>query len=180
MRNGAALRNSDLISADVTSDFGDLVEVDQELPERREAFCQHYVTNGFNGSAAARSAGYSELAAGAEACRLLKDANVTRRIATLMSPGLKANKINLENVLAQISAIANFDKRKLYDADGNRIPIHLLDDETAAALSHFTKEDLVAYDKTKALDMAAKYLGVYERDNKQKSGNIAIQIVLEE
>lgn len=176
-RNGAALANEDLISDSIAMD---LVEVDQDLNHRREAFCQHYVTNGFNATQAYISAGYSPKGAGVSAHLLLKDTSVTRRIATLMSPGLKANKINLENVLAQISAIANFDKRKLYDADGNRIPIHLLDDETAAALSHFTKEDLVAYDKTKALDMAAKYLGVYERDNKQKSGNIAIQIVLEE
>lgn len=93
-----------------------------------------------------------------------------------MAPGLKGNRITLENMLAQISAIAMFDKRKLYDADGNRIPVHLLDDETAAALSHFTKDDLVAYDKTKAVDMAMKFLGGYEKDNAQKQENLAIQV----
>lgn len=172
------MANEDLISDDSTSD---LVTVDQDLNHRQEAFCVAYVTNGFNATQAYMAAGYGTTnpdVAKSCASQLLAKPNVTRRIATLMSPGLKANKITLENVLAQISAIANFDKRKLYDADGNRIPIHLLDDETAAALSHFTKEDLVAYDKTKALDMAAKYLGVYEKDNAQKQENLAIQIVL--
>lgn len=170
------MSNADLIGEE---DGTDLVTTDQELNQRREAFCRYYVTNGFNGSAAARDAGYSEISAGVEACRLLKDANVTRRIATLMSPGLKKNGVTLENMLGQISAIANFDKRKLYDANGERIPVHLLDDETAAALSHFTKDDLVAYDKTKAVDMAMKYLGAYEKDNLQKQENLQIQIVLE-
>ena len=169
------MSNEDLISEDVT----DLVESDAaeiELTDRMEAFCRAYVTNGFNGLRAAISAGYSENGAGAQACALLKRPNVTRRISTLMAPGLKGNRITLENMLAQISAIAMFDKRKLYDADGNRIPVHLLDDETAAALSHFTKDDLVAYDKTKAVDMAMKFLGGYEKDNAQKQENLAIQV----
>lgn len=166
-------------------DCSDLVEIDQDLTDRREAFCRHYVSNGFNGSAAARSAGYSENSAGVEACRLLKDDNITRRIATLMAPGLKKNGVNLENMLAQISAVANFDVRKLYDADGNRIPIHLLDDETAAAVMRVNKGtigdvhgEVITYDKMKAADMAMKYLGAYEKDNAQKQENLAIQIVI--
>lgn len=170
------MSNADLIGEEESSD---LVTTDQELNQRREAFCRYYVTNGFNASKAARDAGYAVDSAGVAGCQLLKDTNVTRRIATLMSPGLKKNGVTLENMLGQISAIANFDKRKLYDANGERIPVHLLDDETAAALSHFTKDDLVAYDKTKAVDMAMKYLGAYEKDNLQKQENLQIQIVLE-
>lgn len=172
------MANEDLISDDSTSD---LVTVDQDLSLKVEAFCREYVLNGFNGTQAYLSKVSPDIspeAARVGAHRLLQRDNVTRRIATLMAPGLKKNGVTLENMLAQISAIANFDKRKLYDADGNRIPVHLLDDETAAALSHFTKDDLVAYDKTKAVDMAMKYLGAYEKDNAQKQENLAIQIVL--
>jgi len=172
------MANEDLISDDSASD---LVTVDQDLSLKVEAFCREYVLNGFNGTQAYLSKVSPDIspeAARVGAHRLLQRDNVTRRIATLMAPGLKKNGVTLENMLAQISAIANFDKRKLYDADGNRIPVHLLDDETAAALSHFTKDDLVAYDKTKAVDMAMKYLGAYEKDNAQKQENLAIQIVL--
>lgn len=169
----ARVSNEDLVSEDVT----DLVET--ELSLRYESFCQHYVTNGFNATQAYISAGYSPNGAGVSAHALLKKSNVTRRIGQLMAPGLKARSVTLENTLSQIAAIANFDKRKLYDAEGKRIPIHLLDDETAAALSHFTKDDLVAYDKTKALDMSMKYLGAYEKDNLQKQENLQLQIILE-
>lgn len=175
----ARVSNEDLISE---GNAADLVETDQELNNRQEAFCKLYVSNGFNGTQAYMSAGYSVTdpdVAKVCASQLLSKPNVTRRIATLMAPGLKAQGVTLEKMLGQISAIANFDKRKLYDAAGNRIPVHLLDDETAAALSHFTKDDLVAHDKSKAIDMAMKYLGAYEKDNLQKQENIALQIVLE-
>lgn len=169
----------------VTSDFSDLVEIDQDLGEKRELFCQHYVANGFNATQAAISAGYSEDSARTQGPRLLRNDAVTRRIATLMAPGLKKNGVNLENMLAQISAVANFDVRKLYDADGNRIPIHLLDDETAAAVMRVNKGaigdvhgEVITYDKMKAADMAMKYLGAYEKDNAQKQENLAIQIVI--
>lgn len=173
----------DLISDEVTSDCDDLVATDQELNHRREAFCQHYVINGFNASAAARSAGYSEQTAGVQGCQLLKDPSVTRRVAVLMAPGLKKQGVDLEEMLAQISAVAKFDPRKLYDAAGMRIPIHLLDDETAAAVARINNGgignlhgDVIPYDKMKAVDIAMKYLGAYEKDNAQKSGNLAIQV----
>lgn len=103
-----------------------------------------------------------------------------------MAPGLKANGVKLENMLAQISAVANFDPRKLYDAEGNRIPVHLLDDETAAAVARINAGvignvhgDVIPYDKMKAVDMAMKHLGAYEKDNLQKAENLALQIILE-
>lgn len=174
--------NEDLISEDVT----DLVAPEIDLNDRAEAFCRAYVTNGFNQRQAAISAGYSEVSAAVSANRLLKKDNVTRRIAMLMAPGLKAQGVTLENMLAQISAVANFDPRKLYDANGERIPVHLLDDETAAAVARVNAGvigsvhgDVIPYDKMKAVDMAMKHLGAYEKDNLQKQENLQLQIILE-
>lgn len=100
-----------------------------------------------------------------------------------MAPSLKKQGVDLEEMLAQIAAVAKFDQRKLYDADGNRIPVHLLDDETAAAIARINQGvvgqvhgDVVPYDKMKAVDMAMKYLGAYEKDNRQKADNLAIQV----
>lgn len=179
------MANEDLISDDSASD---LVTVDQDLSLKAEAFCREYVLNGFNGTQAYLSKVSPDIspeAARVGAHRLLQRDNVTRRIATLMAPGLKANGVKLEEMLAQIAAVAKFDQRKLYDADGNRIPVHLLDDETAAGVARINAGvignvhgDVIPYDKMKAVDMAMKYLGAYEKDNAQKQENLAIQIVL--
>lgn len=177
----ARVSNEDLISDDVT----DMVEVEEvlNLSDRKEAFCRAYVANGFNATQAYISAGYSPNGAGPSAHALLKDPNVTRRIALLMAPGLKEQDVSLKEMISQIAAVAKFDPRKLYDADGNRIPIHLLDDETAAAVARVNSGpigsvhgDVIPYDKMKALDMAMKYLGAYEKDNRQKADNLAIQV----
>jgi phage terminase small subunit len=43
--------------------------------------------------------------------------------------------ITADRVLAEIAKLAFFDPRKFFDADGAPIPIHELDDDTAAALA---------------------------------------------
>jgi phage terminase small subunit len=163
---------------------GDLVEedeiqIDHVLSDRHEAFCREYVTNGNFGAKAYITCGYSAATAGPASSRLLSNVTIKKRIAELTAPRLTASALTLENTLAQIAAISQFDKRKLFDESGKRIPVHLLDDKTAAAISHMGAHDLVPFDKLKALDMSAKYLGAYEKDNAQKAENLAIQIVLE-
>jgi phage terminase small subunit len=75
------------------------------------------------------------------------------------------------------------------------IPVHELDDETAAAIASVEVREefegqgegrkLVGYtkkirfwDKPAAINMAMKHLGLFERDNSQRRENLAIQVVL--
>ncbi|MDF0750289.1 terminase small subunit [Marinobacter sp. 71-i] len=95
----------------------------------------------------------------------------------------EAADITQDRVLREVARIGLFDGRKLFRADGNPIPIHELDDDTAAAIagvkvrremSHEGDEELstvIEYkiaDKNSALEKLMKYLGAYEKDNKQK------------
>lgn len=90
------------------------------------------------------------------------------------------------DVIAEVTKLASFDVRRLYNADGSPIPFHELDADTAAcivgvevvenfqgtgkerAFVGYTKKYKVA-DKKGALEMLMKHLGLYEVDNKQKT-----------
>lgn len=100
----------------------------------------------------------------------------------------EAADITQDRVLREIGRIGLFDGRKLFRADGNPIPIHELDDDTAAAIagvkvrremSSDGDEELstvIEYkiaDKNSALEKLMKYLGAYEKDNRQKHESLA-------
>jgi phage terminase small subunit len=96
--------------------------------------------------------------------------------------------ITQARVLKEVARIGLFDGRKLFRADGDPIPIHELDDDTAAAIAgvkvrrEMSGEDggelstVIEYkiaDKNSALEKLMKYLGAYEADNKQKHESLA-------
>lgn len=89
--------------------------------------------------------------------------------------------ITQERVLQEIARIGLLDPRKLFDSTGKPLPINELDDDTAAAISgikvvsignadvglgQITEYKLA--DKNSSLEKLMKYLGAYEKDNKQK------------
>lgn len=163
----------------------DLVDGEKEvavtkLSDRHELFCKTYVSNGFNATQAYIAVGYSPNGAQTSASQLLAQPHVTKRIQELKVPRFEQPVLTLEKTLAQVAAVGQFDRRKLYYADGTPIPVHLLDDATAAAISHENKEGLVPFNKLTAVEMAMKYFGAYEKDNAQKGENLAIQVVFEE
>lgn len=91
--------------------------------------------------------------------------------------------ITQERVLREIGRIGFFDARKLLDGEGRPIPIHDLDDDTAAAIAGLkvrtvfdegkdgqmaTITEYKLADKNTSLEKLMRYLGAYEKDNKQK------------
>lgn len=100
----------------------------------------------------------------------------------------KRLRIDTINTLQEISRIAFFDIRNLFDDDGKLIPIPRLDEETAAAIKSVKVQQLgqadgfatvVEYklhDKLKALEQLGKNLGLF-RDvnlNMQINGNVEL------
>lgn len=97
-------------------------------------------------------------------------------------------RITTEHVLDEYARIAFFDIRKLFDETGKLLPVHQLDDDTAAAIIGLDvkvlgKDDnfaeLVKYkmaDKKAALDALAKRLGLFDETQKILiEGNIGIE-----
>jgi hypothetical protein len=171
------MSNEDLVDHAV-DDEQELVET-KALSPRHELFCKTYVSNGGNATRAYIACGYSPDGAIQNASRLMTNDNVTKRIAELQGKVHQRTEMTLEKTLQEIAAVAQFDQRKLFYEDGTPVPRHLLDDDTSAAISHEGKNGIVPFNKLSALDMSMKYLGAYEKDNSQKSSNLAIQIILE-
>lgn len=99
-------------------------------------------------------------------------------------------EISTERILQERARLSFFDVRKLFDKDGQPIPIHELDDDSAAAIAGLEVVEqfegsgddrkFVGYlkkyklsDKGASLTALEKHLGMYEMDNKQKTDPLA-------
>jgi len=162
------------------------------LTTKQIRFCQEYVTD-FNATQSAIRAGYSEDTAGSIGHENLKKPEIEAYINELKNDSANALQITREKVLSAWKQLAYYDARKFYDDSGNLLDIQKLDDETAFALAGFeiTEEkgiDIITgefgvtghtkkikmSDRTKALEMLTRYLGLLEKDNMQSAPVINI------
>lgn len=95
--------------------------------------------------------------------------------------------VTQERVIKEIARIGLFDPRKLFDNRGNPLPITELSDDVAAAIAGLKVREMpmgedgqmatvIEYklaDKNAGLEKLMKYLGAYEKDNKQKNESLA-------
>ena len=153
----------------------------QSAKDRKLAFAHAYIANGQNGVQAAITAGCPPKGAGVTASRWLKDANVKQIIADSTAEAAKISGLSVERTLKELARLAYADVRKLYDTEGNLIPIHQLDDDTAATIAGVDVEEIFVgrgedriqigqikkvkqHSKDRALDMAMKYHKLYSED----------------
>lgn len=161
------------------------------LPKQAK-FVAEYLLHG-NASKAALAAGYSPKTAhviGQENLRKPAIASLlaqkTAVIARAQDARLEAMELTKERVERETARLAFFDPRKLVDAQGAPIPLHLLDTDTAAAIEGVDISELYEGDgdsrkvvrrtykfkvsgKNPALERASKILGLFEEDNRQKA-----------
>ena len=71
---------------------------------------------------------------------------------------MEAARLEIEKILHQLACVAYSDPRRLFRADGSFIPVHELDDATAAAISSIE------------LDAEGKDPAV-EQDRRDRQGN---------
>lgn len=156
------------------------VEKEVKLTDRQERFCIEYLID-LNASQSAIRAGYSEKTAGSIGSENLKKPEIQKRIQELKAQRSESTGITAERVLIEAARLAFFDIRKLYNENGGLKSVTELDDDTAAAISSLEivttgdKDDVLYVNKYKlsdknvALERLFKHLGLYERDNEQKT-----------
>jgi phage terminase small subunit len=133
-----------------------------------------------------KSKNWKDAAVHTNASKLMSDTKVLLRVEELRKAASDIANVSSARVLQEIARIALFDPRKLFFDDGTPKPITSLDDDTAAALAGldvteefegsgedrkfvgYTKKYKIA-DKNTALEKLAKHLGLYEKDNTQKT-----------
>ena len=116
------------------------------------------------------------------ASRLLANSKVSARVSELLAPAVKDARLQIEETLRQLTCVLRSDARRLFRPDGSLIPVHQLDDTTAAAISSIELDEkgrlkkIRLWSKTDAIEKAMKHLGLFERDNSQKAPNLALQV----
>lgn len=152
---------------------------------RRKIFVNAYMANGQNATKAAIEAGYSKVSAQVTGSRLLDEPEVKRMLAERRAELVAKYELTTDMVLRSLVQELTFDPRKLFDSDGELIPVTELDDDTAAALTGMETVQIGSADapvfirkfkwgsKSAAREQAMKHLGLFEKDNKQRSDPFA-------
>ena len=109
-----------------------------------------------------------------EASKMLASPNISQRIDKIQAAGAKLAELEAAEIAQEIKRLALSDIAGIMHDDGRVKLPHELDPATRAAVASFKIDEYgrIEYkfwDKNSALDKAAKILGLYELDNKQKS-----------
>ncbi len=105
-----------------------------KMTPKQAAFVAEYLVDR-NATQAAIRAGYSKKTAGQIGDENLKKPEIRAAIDAGLAKLSGKIEITAERVLRERARLAFFDPRKLFDGDGRPIPIHLLDDDTAAVIN---------------------------------------------
>lgn len=162
------------------------------LTPKQERFCEEYVVD-LNGTQAAIRAGYSEKTAQEQASQNLSKLIIQNRVSELKKEISDRNKITVDECVSILADLARFDLNKIYNDDGSIKPISEIPERERKAIEAFetdeTKLDGMKIGDVRKLKMTSrraavielmKYLGGYEKDNKQKTPyleDLKVQII---
>lgn len=145
----------------------------KKLTAKQDAFCRHYIANGFNATQAAISAGYSESSAAAIGEQNLRKLEIAEFIEELKKPTIEKAKRGADDVYKLASDAAFFDPSEFLEIDGDTVTFK------HGSLTDLPKElrvliqavrqrktkfgdfiEIVFVDKLKALEMLARFNGM--------------------
>lgn len=152
-----------------------------KITPKQRLFAEKFLELNFNGAQAALAAGYSQKNSKISASDLLTNANVKAYIDRRKEQLMDEIGVTQIRVLKELAYIAFADVRKLYDENGQLKNVNTLTDDMAAALMCIDVFELVSFDgvkigetkkikmndKLRALELLGRYLGLFEKDNKQ-------------
>jgi phage terminase small subunit len=158
------------------------------LNDQQRRFCVEYLKD-LNATKAYIRAGYSANGAASSASTLLTNPKVRQEIDTLESKRISAADVTAVAVLRQLMRIAESDPATFFDEHGNLKMPHEWTPDQGAALAGFevikknaeagdgkidTVHKVKLVDKTKALDILSKHLGLLI-DKTEHSGTIVVK-----
>jgi phage terminase small subunit len=140
----------------------------KKLTPKQSRFVAEYLANGMNATRAYKSAGYAKKDAAVSASKLLRNPKVAAFIAEKQEKRFQKLELTGDMVIAELRKMAFVDPRKFFASDGSLIPIHELDDDTAASIAGFEVNELFegdgeqkhAFGLLKKIRQADKYKGL--------------------
>lgn len=148
---------------------------------RRAVFVEAYIANGGNATEAAVTAGFSPATARSKGSQLLTDVNVIAQINSRRGELVKKYELTTEMVTRSIVQELNFDPGALYREDGSLRSVQELDEDARMVLTSLEFEQIGTLDgpvfvrkvkwapRHQAREQAMKFLGMFEKDNIQRS-----------
>ncbi|MBV5291303.1 MAG: terminase small subunit [Curvibacter lanceolatus] len=155
-----------------------MTDQDLTLTQKQERFCIEYLATGNSRESYRRAydvdPGTLPSTITKSAYELMQRPEVKARIIELRAEVAEAAVIDQAQLLVELRRVAFSDIRRVMDASGKILIPSELDAETAAAVQSFKIDEFgrIEYkfhDKLGALEKLAKYLGLYEKDNRQKA-----------
>lgn len=145
------------------------------MTELERRFAAHFLVD-FNATEAYAKASRgraSRATAMANGHRLLQRPDIQALIRAERDRLLAGAELSAADVLKQLKRSLFYDIRKLFDENDRLLPMKLWPDDVAAAVvgikDTITGREIKMADKVSALDKAMKYLGLFERDNRQSA-----------
>lgn len=130
------------------------ISATQELinAARQEEFAQ-CIANGMTSREALTQMGLSH--APNNYLRLAKAPGMVERVRTLVAQRLQAAGVTAERTKREIARVAYADVRRIFDKEGRLLPIHEIDDDTAAAITSITvqKKNVGTYKEPEYVDV---------------------------
>ena len=150
---------------------GNFVANVADMTAQQALFCEEYIKD-LNITQAAIRAGYTPKYADALAYKLLGNIGIQERITTLQAAAAKRNEITVDRIIAEYATIAFLDPSRIFDDDGNCLPLEQIDKASRRAIARIITQEIgsgdnkvgeikqaITYDKIKALDSLCRVLG---------------------
>lgn len=115
---------------------------EHKVTPREGLFVAEYLID-LNATRAATAAGYAAGSAHVTGARLLRTPAVAAAIEDARARRMQKLEFKAEFVIQELMKLATFDSGMLYDAEGQRIPVHRLDPDVRAWISQVEDETSV-------------------------------------
>jgi phage terminase small subunit len=157
-----------------------------KMTPKQALFIAEFLVDG-NATRAAIASGFSAKSAAQAGARMLNMSHIAAAIQYRQAQRAVKLEITADRVLQELAKLAYFDPGKLYDSDGNRIPVHRLDDVTRAAVASVedettdgpgwvrtVKQKIRMADKSKNLELLGKYLKLFT-ERVEHDGHVTLE-----
>lgn len=149
------------------------------LTPKQRRFVEEYLVD-LNATQAAKRAGYNPKTAHTIGHENLSKPEIAAELAIRRRAVQDRTEITQDRTLLEIARLAFSDPRRAFRSDGALLPVKEWPDDVAASIASIKVKRVLEdgaptevaevkfWDKNSALEKAAKFQGLYEKDNKQK------------